>query len=118
MVLKELRLAVGRYRNVRVVFRRYEGGNLAIQMVDHKTGEPIAVASVNPPRARLPQDCVAVKDWSENEGMARELIRHKIIEPQPYAGEASGFVYIDFYKLHPDRVADLQAAGIIKTVDA
>ncbi len=50
-------------------FHRYaEGDGIAIRLVDFEDGSPVATATVNPTVA-VPAGCVAIKDWSENEGM-------------------------------------------------
>lgn len=51
----------------------YNNGRLAIQLVDSENGEPVAKATVNLPHVVLEEDEIAVKNWSENEGMLEAL---------------------------------------------
>ena len=43
-------------------------------------GEPIATASVNVPNLTLPTDQVAIKDWSENEGVLKALVDAGVVK--------------------------------------
>ena len=66
-----------------VVVGRYHNGVNAI-WIENKTGEQELCASVNPPEGSMfdPHLCrnfVAVKNWSENEGVAEGLKRAGII---------------------------------------
>jgi hypothetical protein len=73
-----------------VVFSYYtDNDNLAIALRD-EDGFPFATASVN--LIDLPQNQVAIKDWSENEGMVDALIEAGIIEEEPIRFLTSGFV--------------------------
>ena len=60
-------------------FERYtHGGGLAIQLVDPGDECPVATATVNP-TTRVPEGHVAVKDWSENEGILAALVAARIV---------------------------------------
>lgn len=113
MVLDQISLAVGKYKQVRVTFGRYPNGNTGIVLYEHETGIPLLKATAGIERF-LPPTQVAIKDWLENEGLAEELKRHKIIEQRPAGGVSSGFVFINIYKLHPECIALLQEQGFFK----
>jgi len=81
------------------VFCKYGNGNNAIQLVDYRG--PYAHASVNPPDQQLADDEVAIKDWSENEGMAQALISAGVVAYPAVGYVNSGFVVIGIYKLTP-----------------
>lgn len=61
-------------------------------------GEKICIASVNPDMA-LPRNHIAIKNWSENEGMDDFLKKIGIIENTPIYSVPSGFVLIPIYPL-------------------
>ncbi len=55
-------------------FHRYaQGDAIAIRLVDAEDGQAVATATVNP-TVPVPTGCVAIKDWSENEGMLAACI--------------------------------------------
>ena len=75
-------------------------GNLALQVFDAENGNPIATATVNPAvGGPLPKGVVAIKNWSENEGVEQALIEGGIIEAEPVAELEQGFVRINIFKL-------------------
>jgi len=78
---------------------RYGNGNLALQVESPAEG-PICVCSVNP-GVPLPDNELAVKDWSENEGMVEELKRQNVIfgDPVRTLNTAYGFVKIKVFAL-------------------
>ncbi len=55
------------------------GGRTAIQLVDAIDSLPVATASVNLPAQPLAADEVAIKSWSENEGLLDVLPRAGIV---------------------------------------
>lgn len=59
---------------------QYDNGRVALQLIDAEDGSPIAKATVNLPDVPLADDEVAIKDYSENEGMKASLIEAGIIE--------------------------------------
>lgn len=70
---------------------------LSLTLFDELTYEPIATCTVNVDEV-LDLDEVAIKNYSENEGMLDSLIKAKIIsEPLRYVN--SGFVTIPICKL-------------------
>ena len=80
-----------------VKFAKYNNGQNAILLQDIQDGQPYAVASV---ALELPllQDEVAIKDYSENEGILNELLHAGIVDP-PHRMVSSGFVTIPICKM-------------------
>ena len=52
---------------------QYSNGRIALVLLDEETGEPIAKVSVNV-TILIPSTQIAVKSWSENEGMLEALM--------------------------------------------
>ena len=77
---------------------RYRNGNLALQ-VECPEGL-VCTCSVNPDTP-LPDNELAVKDWSENEGMVEELKRQGVIfgDPVKTLPTEYGFVKIKVFPL-------------------
>lgn len=84
------------YPNCRFVPNRYHNGNLALQIFDDEG--LIATCTVNG-RAETEGSIIAIKDYSENEGMVDFLKSIGIIEDTPHYIEYSGFVTIPYYDL-------------------
>jgi hypothetical protein len=78
---------------------RYGNGNLALQ-VESLTEGLVCTCSVNP-GVPLPDNELAVKDWSENEGMVEELKRQQVIfgDPVKTLNTEYGFVKIKVFAL-------------------
>lgn len=80
---------------------RYRNGNLALQIVAVKggdyEGEPLCTVTVNP-GFEIPDTQIAVKNWSENEGIDDLLtslgVIGELVETIP-----SGFVSIPVFEL-------------------
>ena len=70
---------------------QYSNGRPCLRLFDRKNHSPVAVATVNIPDADVPDGCVTVKDYSENEGMLDALIAADIVG-QPVGEISSGFV--------------------------
>jgi len=79
-------------------FQRYCNGRLAIQLTDTEDHSPVATATVNLPDARLGDDEVCIKDYSENEGVLAALVNAKVVS-EPVRFESSGWVTIPVCKL-------------------
>lgn len=77
----------------------YSNGNLALEIWSAEEG-PITKVTVNPDIKILPNQ-IAVKDYSENEGMSAWLEKMKIIEDRqhPVRVIKSGYVTIPVYQL-------------------
>lgn len=82
-----------------VAVRFYTNGAPRIDLVEADTGAPWATATVNLPHEDLPDGLVAIKDWSENEGMADLLSRNGLIAPQPSCTIPTGHVEAPVYAL-------------------
>lgn len=80
--------------------RQYENGRPALQLIDAEDGSPIATATVNLPDVPLGKNEVAIKDWSENEGMLAALTEAGVVKP---TGQTirSGFVEVPVCELQP-----------------
>lgn len=87
----------GIYENCYFETGRYENGNLAVKIMSNTEG-PIAVVTVNPD-IRLRDDAIAVKNYSENEGMSEWLAKKGLIELDPVDVIRTGFVEIPVYWL-------------------
>ena len=85
------------YEGCRFVAGRYGNGNPALSVADDEG--TICICSVNPPDTRLRDGLIAVKNWSENEGMVELLKEHDVITGNPVMLVTSGFVSIGVYKL-------------------
>ncbi len=80
---------------VDVKFQKYGSGAICIRLVDAETGEPIATLTTHLDELRVPEDCVIVKDYSENTGVLEEMIRQGFGE---HFMDISGFPVL---KLNP-----------------
>lgn len=88
---------------------QYNNGRIALTIVDEAPEEgPIATATVNLPDANIPKNAIAVKNYSENEGMVDTLVASGVIKPEPLKFIMSGFVSIGVYELTKEALADLK----------
>lgn len=71
---------------------KYPNGQTAIQLIDNEDGFPYAVATVAVD-CELKENEVAIKNYSENEGMLKNLVKNDIVE-KPHRFTTSGFVTI------------------------
>lgn len=78
----------------------YGNGRMALKLVDAEDGSPIATATVNLPDQPLGKNRVAIKDWSENEGMLKALIEAGVVKS---TGQTirSGYVEVPICELLP-----------------
>jgi len=83
-------------------YNKYRDNNaLAVELVE-TTGEPYAMISVNVPEsAQLPEDEFFLKDWSENEPVAKALVEKGVIIPTGKR-TSSGFIVAKSYKINPE----------------
>lgn len=73
-----------RFRNneCKIIYSRYVNNQrIAISLVDLITHEHYLVATVNLTNEDLEYNEVAIKNWSENEGILEALIKAHIISP-------------------------------------
>lgn len=85
-------------------FRKYGAdSSTALELVDAENSSLVAIATVCLLSSgyKPPADCIAVKDWSENAGMVEALVHAGLIEPQPLAHIATGFVHARIHRLTP-----------------
>ncbi len=61
----------------------YQSGNAGLEYIDSH-GDSIAMLSVNPHDVELKPDFVAIKNYSENEGVLSQLIALKIVKPSKW----------------------------------
>lgn len=85
---------------VHITMGRYANDRPAVLLQDHKTFDQLAVSSVNLPDWDIPTDSVAIKNYSENEGMLDFLIEAGVIE-KPYMIIEQGMVKFPVCKLKP-----------------
>ncbi len=84
--------------NCNVEFGEYSNGRVAIEIIIKKTGEPMTVASLNLIHHHLEVDEVAIKNYSENEGVLEALIAANIIS-QPVRFISTGFIQAPVCKI-------------------
>lgn len=78
---------------------RYAGNDRpAIQVIDMEDGCPYCMATVNMPDMDLADNEVAIKNWSENEGILECLQANGVIGPTKRR-MPTGFVYVDVVDL-------------------
>ena len=87
----------GTYKDCQFVIGYYENGNLGIEIRSNTEGA-IARVTVNPD-IPISIDEIAIKDYSENEGMVDWLLSMNIIEEEPIREIESGWVTIPVHKL-------------------
>ena len=76
---------------------RYRNNNaLALELVETETGMPFMMCTVNTPE--ISDGEVAIKNYSENEGVLDFLIKEGIIEP-PHTFISSGFIRLPVCKV-------------------
>lgn len=64
-----------------IQFGRYHGNDrIAIELICHNSGEPIAIATVNVPNIPIKENEVIIKDYSENQGMFVALFNAGIVK--------------------------------------
>jgi hypothetical protein len=88
----------GEQFNISLVFGQYRNGQRAIEMIDEADGAPYAVATVALVNEQLSADEVAIKNWSENDGVLESLIENEIVSA-PIRYVSSGFVQVPICKL-------------------
>ena len=79
----------------------------AIVLLEEKTNEIVAKATINKSDLLPPKDSVWIKDYSENEGITDTLIKAKIIEPDPTMTTTKDEVVIHSYKLTEAAIKNL-----------
>lgn len=64
--------------NVKILPKIYMNGRLALLMVDDPGGEPVTTITINTPETHLEPGEIAVKNYTENEGMEDFLLANKL----------------------------------------
>jgi len=87
--------------NCKTVLGEYPNGRIAILLVDVDNGDDaIATATVNlPDFSDLRENEIIVKDYSENEGMAKALCDAGIVESMIRTYASSGFITTPVMKM-------------------
>jgi hypothetical protein len=75
----------------------YKDGKIRIQLYDSVDGTPYATATAVID-GKLEQGEVAIKDWSENEGILEFLIQNEIVK-EPHRFVESGYVKVPICEL-------------------
>jgi len=75
----------------------YKEGGIRIQLYDSKDGTPYATATTSIQEELDPGE-VAIKDWSENQGILDFLVQNKIVK-EPHRFVESGYVKIPICEL-------------------
>ena len=78
--------------------RKYNNGNLAIELLEAETGDHFTTCTVNVGKIDDSLNAVAVKDYSENEGMLDFLKENGLVGDTLYTVQ-SGFVIVPVVKL-------------------
>ena len=88
------------YREFQLIaeFAKYKNDQVAIKLIDSSDGMPYATATLCVEDNLLKEGEVAIKDYSENEGILNSLIEANIVEP-PHAVIQTSFVKIPICKL-------------------
>ena len=73
-------------------------GRHALSLIDKTDTEPIATCTINLPTHQIEKDEVAIKSYSENEGMLEWLMKYKIVS-KPIRFVPAGFVVVPICKL-------------------
>lgn len=87
----------------------YNNNNTAIVLMgiaDDYIGEIVGYATTNTDHI-LPVNIVAIKDYSENTGMAKALVEHGVIYPTPVNTVETGFIEVSFYLLTDEAMKEL-----------
>lgn len=79
-----------------IQIEKYHNGNKVIRLVDAEDGMPVAVATTNV--EGLQPDEIAIKNYSENEGMYKTLVKAGVISPM-HKEIKQGWVRIPICKL-------------------
>lgn len=79
-------------------FGKYSNGQTRIQLIDKEDGLPYATATVAIEDGLIKEGEVAIKDYSENEGVLDSLIEAGIVD-HPHAFIQSSYVKIPVCKL-------------------
>lgn len=85
----------------------YGNGNKAVQLIDIEDGGLVATATVNLVEEAVDEDKAFIKDYSENEGMAKALIRAGIIDIFVFGMVDTGFTSVKLYRFTEEALNEL-----------
>lgn len=91
----------GIYTNCQFMIGYYRNGNIGVEIWSEDG--PITKVTTNPDIS-IGNDMIAIKNYSENEGMVDWLKSMDIIEPDPVRIVISGWVEIPIHKLTPNGI--------------
>lgn len=95
-------------------FEKYvEGNRLRMELRDTEDLAPVAVCTINLPDQKLSENCVFIKDYSENEGVSSYLVSEGIIYPYVYGIVRSGHVHIYACRLTEEVIDFIEPLNII-----
>ncbi|MDP2759893.1 MAG: hypothetical protein Q8O64_05735 [Sideroxyarcus sp.] len=101
--------------SIKVDFYQATGG-VALRLVG-EDGLPWAVASICPDIPRIPDDCVMIKDYAENDGVAKLLIDNGILESEPLGYlPTSQFVTVGIYQMASEFLAHVEQVRVARGV--
>ena len=101
-----------------IVPKLYHNGHTCLQLVDTETGEPAATATINIDNEVLISfDTVAIKDYSENEGVYKTLHAAGIID-NPITTAPTGYKSVPVCKIIDEDLLDEIQQMLIGTTNA
>jgi len=80
-----------------LVYGKYPNGQTKIQLYDAEDGMPYATAT-SMVKMHIDEDCVVIKNYSENEGILDSLIKAGIVS-YPHSYIPSGYINLSVCKL-------------------
>ena len=96
--------------NVKILPKIYMNGRAALLMVDDPGGEPVATITINTPETQLQPGEIAVKNYSENEGMVEFLLSNKLAVDTGRVADGR-YINAPIMKITPKLDALLMEAG-------
>lgn len=91
---------LGRKADLLVKFNRYADSDaIAISLSDAQSGEPYARLTTNISDIEIPDDCVVVKNYSENEGLDLIMVEAGFLRAIPVGSVKGGHVDMPVYQL-------------------
>ena len=82
-----------------IMIQKYGTGNPAVRLLDAEDGMPVVIATTN--IDGLDSDEIAIKDYSENEGVYNALLNAGVITPK-HRELSTGYVTVPVCKLTND----------------
>jgi hypothetical protein len=82
---------------------QYPNGRIAIQLIDAEDRQPVTTATVNLPDQPLEADMVAIKNYSENEGIEDALLEAGVLVKK-LCNVVTGFASVPVYRINPELI--------------